>query len=194
MLKPRIRIDTSRADVVWRFYRVLRKYGLNTICELDRCPNLYECWLEGSITFAIMGRVCTRACPFCPIPRGKKGEPLDATEPERLAKAVRELGLHHVVVSSVTRDDLPDGGASHFAAVVRAIRKLSPGTVIEVLIPDLGGNRDSLKVVVDSRPDIIGHNIETVKRLHGRIKPGGGYELSLRICLLYTSPSPRDRG
>ncbi len=180
-MKPRVRIDLSKADQVWRFYRVLRKYGLNTICELDRCPNLYECWVEGSVTFAIMGRVCTRACPFCPIERGGVGEPLDPGEPERLARAVRDLGLRHVVISSVTRDDLPDGGASHFAETVRAIRRLNPSTVIEVLIPDFGGDREAVKRVVEARPHIIGHNIETVRRLHRRIKPGGDYDTSLRI-------------
>ncbi|NDB74018.1 MAG: lipoyl synthase, partial [Proteobacteria bacterium] len=138
--------------------------GLHTICEEARCPNIYECWENRTATFLILGRICTRACRFCAVETGRPTG-LDTEEPGRVADAVRQLRLRHVVITSVARDDLPDGGAGIFAETIRAIRAAVPDCTIEVLIPDLQGGDDALRTVVEARPDILNHNIETVERL-----------------------------
>lgn len=163
-----------------RMYRLLEEGSLNTVCDWANCPNLGECYHRGTATFMILGAVCTRNCAFCAVPSGKP-EPIDEQEPRHVAEAVKRLGLKHVVITSVTRDDLPDGGASHFAATIQQIRQSSPGTTVEVLIPDLQCHRESLRVVVQARPDIIGHNLETVARLSKIVRHRARYERSLQV-------------
>ena len=151
--------------------KVLRQHGLVTVCEEAACPNLGECWARRHATMMIMGSVCTRACAFCNVATGRPG-PLDPAEPGNLAEAVAELGLAHVVITSVDRDDLVDGGAEHFAQSIRAIRRRTPTTTIEVLTPDFLRKDGAPEVVVAARPDIYNHNLETVPRLYLRIRPG----------------------
>jgi len=155
--------------------------GLRTVCDSSRCPNLGECWGSGHATFMILGERCTRNCRFCAIPSGRPEGGVDEGEPERLAEAVRSLGLKHVVITSVTRDDLEDGGAGIFAAVVRNIRWMVPDTSVEVLIPDLQGDKESLEKVVSSSPDVLGHNLETVRSLQWVRDPKASYERSLDV-------------
>ena len=160
--------------------QIMKNLGLNTVCREANCPNMGECFAHRTATFMILGSHCTRNCRFCNITHGSP-DMLDQTEPESVAEAVRSLGLRHSVVTSVTRDDLPDGGASHFAAVIRAIRRRSPGTTVEVLIPDFKGNLSALETVLNAQPDVLGHNIETVERLYPAVRPGADYERSLSI-------------
>lgn len=159
---------------------LLRKKGLHTVCEEARCPNIGECFKKPTATFMIMGDTCTRNCRFCAVTHGTP-EPLVKEEPIRIAEAVNELKLKHVVITSVTRDDLPDGGASHFARTVGEIRKLNSNVVTEVLIPDFKGSEDSLSIVCESEPDIINHNLETIPRLYRDIRPEAEYMRSLRL-------------
>ncbi len=158
----------------------LAKGGLHTVCEEARCPNRAECFGRGTATFLILGNVCTRGCRFCGITKGTPPPP-DPGEPERVAEAARSLGLDYVVVTSVTRDDLPDGGAGHFAAVVRALRTALPQAGIEVLIPDFQGRRSSLALVAESAPDVVNHNIETVPRLYPTIRPTASFSRSIDL-------------
>ena len=160
--------------------KVLRSYGLSTVCEEARCPNMCECFAKPTATFLILGSKCTRRCGFCSVDTSFP-EPLDSHEPQRLAKAARQMGLRHVVVTSVTRDDLPDGGARQFAETVGAIREHLPHATIEVLTPDFKGDMRNLRTVLDAMPDVFSHNIETVPRLYGRVRPGGNYQRSLRV-------------
>ncbi|MBI5445082.1 MAG: lipoyl synthase [Deltaproteobacteria bacterium] len=160
--------------------RVVSAHGLSTVCESARCPNRGECFSVRTATFLILGEVCTRGCAFCAVAHGKP-EPPREDEPERLARAVEELGLDHVVVTSVTRDDLPDGGADHFARVVAALRRDCPGVTVELLVPDFAGSDEALAAVVTARPDVLAHNIETVPRLYPRVRRGAGYERSLGL-------------
>ena len=159
---------------------LMRENGLVTVCEEAACPNIGECWSQRHATMMIMGDTCTRACAFCNVATGQP-EPLDATEPARVADAVAKLGLRHVVITSVDRDDLPDGGAAHIAAVIRAIRSASPGTTIEVLTPDFLRKPGAAELVVAARPDVFNHNLETVPRLYPAIRPGARYFQSLRL-------------
>jgi lipoic acid synthetase len=159
---------------------IVRSNGLTTVCEEAACPNIGECWSQNHATFMIMGEICTRACAFCNVATGKPG-PLDPSEPERVAEAVRKMGLKHVVVTSVDRDDLADGGAAHFAAVVRAIRAASPPTTVEILTPDFHRKPGAAEAVIESRPDVFNHNLETVPRLYLSIRPGARYYHSLRL-------------
>ena len=154
---------------------IVRAHGLRTVCEEAQCPNLGECWQKRHATMMIMGSVCTRACAFCDVATGRP-DPLDATEPARVAAAVRELGLDHVVITSVDRDDLADGGATHFADVIGSIRAAAPATTVEVLIPDFLRKEDALETVVAARPDVLNHNLETVPRLYRDIRPGAREE------------------
>tara|TARA_Y100001968_G_scaffold331780_1_gene387650 strand:- start:3002 stop:3847 length:846 start_codon:yes stop_codon:yes gene_type:complete len=154
---------------------------LNTVCQEASCPNIGECFAGGTATFLIMGPACTRACPYCDIAFDRSKRELDPTEPERLGEAVARMGLRHVVITSVNRDDLADGGASQFLACIEAVRKLSPLTTIELLIPDLCGNWEALKIVLDASPNVLNHNIETVPRLYRRVRPQGAYKLSLEL-------------
>lgn len=177
--KPRIRVRMSPGFS--RVARVVGKYGLHTVCQEALCPNISECWGRGEATFMILGDTCTRGCRFCAVRRGRP-EPPDPSEPYRVALAVRELGLRYVTLTSVTRDDLPDGGASHFARTIRAVKRLSPGTIVEALIPDFGGRASLVRMVVESGADVLAHNIETVRRLTPMVRdPRAGYEKSLRV-------------
>ncbi|MDP3659371.1 lipoyl synthase [Phenylobacterium sp.] len=159
---------------------IVRAHGLTTVCEEAACPNIGECWDKSHATMMIMGGICTRACAFCNVATGKP-DPLDPTEPERVGDAVAKMGLKHVVITSVDRDDLVDGGAEHFAAVVRAIRAAAPATTIEILTPDFLRKDGAAEVVIDSRPDVFNHNLETVPRLYLSIRPGARYYNSLRL-------------
>ena len=156
-LKIRLRSDEGSAEVE----RIVKQHSLHTICSSGMCPNKAECWRRRTATFMILGDICTRGCKFCATKTGKPLAPV-ASEPEKVAESVRLMGLRHVVVTSVTRDDLPDGGAAHWAATVEAIRKENPDATIELLIPDLDARADLIEIVAASKPDIIGHNIETV--------------------------------
>lgn len=154
---------------------------LCTVCEEARCPNRQECWNAGTATFMILGNVCTRRCRFCAIAKGSAPAPPDPDEPEQVARAARELGLQHVVVTSVTRDDLPDGGAARFAETIRRIRALNPRATVEVLIPDFAGSRTALEVVLAERPEVLNHNVETIPRLYKMVRPGADYRRSLEV-------------
>ncbi len=160
--------------------RLLRELRLNTVCEEARCPNVGECWDHRAATFMIMGEVCTRNCAYCAVAHGTP-QALDAEEPRHLATAAAEMGMRHIVVTSVDRDDLPDCGAAHFAAVVRETRAISPGTSVELLIPDFKGIADNLRLVVEAKPDILNHNLETVSRLYRIARPGGRYDRALEL-------------
>lgn len=160
--------------------RLMKNLHLNTVCREARCPNRVECFNRGTATFLIMGDTCTRRCRFCNVNKGKP-QPLDKEEPRHVAEAVKALGLKYVVITSVTRDDLPDGGAAHFASVIRKVREIDPGVGIEVLIPDFQGDSDSLNTVLDARPDVLNHNVETVSRLYEAVRPGAAYERSLEL-------------
>jgi lipoyl synthase len=160
--------------------RIMRTLSLNTVCEEAGCPNIYECWADRTATFMILGDRCTRACGFCLVDT-RHPLPLDEDEPARVADAVAQLGLAHAVVTSVARDDVPDGGASIFAATIRAIRTRTPGTAVEVLIPDCKGDADTLEVIFDARPDVLNHNLETVARLQRAARPSAGYFRSLAL-------------
>jgi lipoyl synthase len=159
---------------------LMRRLNLHTVCEEAACPNIGECWKQKHATVMILGSVCTRACAFCNVATGKPDQ-LDPHEPEHVAEAVAELGLAHVVVTSVDRDDLDDGGAGHFARVIRAIRKRSPGTTIEVLTPDFLRKDGAVETVVEARPDVYNHNLETVPRLYRPVRPGARYFASMRL-------------
>jgi lipoyl synthase len=174
----RVRAPTSAEYGETR--RIVREHGLTTVCEEAGCPNIGECWTKRHATMMIMGEVCTRACAFCNVATGLP-KPLDADEPQRVAEAVAKLGLGHVVITSVDRDDLADGGGAHFAAVIRAIRTRTPTTTIEVLTPDFLRKDGALEAVVAARPDVFNHNLETVPSLYLRIRPGARYFHSLRL-------------
>jgi lipoic acid synthetase len=163
-----------------RLKRILREKNLHTVCEEARCPNIGECWGNKTATFLILGDTCTRGCRFCSIDKGKPLT-LDPEEPRNVALVVKDLGLDHIVVTSVNRDDLPDGGAAHFAQTVFWIKTLNPGIRVELLIPDFEGNLEALATVVKSGIEILNHNIETVPRLYGKVRPGHSYECSLTI-------------
>ncbi len=160
--------------------QLVRQHGLHTVCEEANCPNIGECWHHGTATFMILGDVCTRACGYCNVTHGRPGA-VDPTEPARVARAVATLGLRYVVVTSVDRDDLPDGGASVFAATIRETRARVPDCRVEVLIPDFKGSREALRTVLEARPDVLNHNIETVPRVFRTVRPGGRYERSIAL-------------
>ncbi len=170
---------------------ILRKYSLDTVCRQAMCPNLGHCFQRGTATFLILGRECTRSCLYCAIEHtdGILEKP-DVNEPERLAEASAEMNLKYVVITSVTRDDLEDGGAGHFANTVKAVRKRIPGVVIEVLTPDFRGSSDALKVIADSEPDVFNHNLETVERLFPDVRPEASYGMSLDVIELYGKLAP----
>ena len=163
-----------------RLKGLMRELNLHTVCEEARCPNIGECWSYGTATFMILGDTCTRACGYCAVGHGRPNA-IDPAEPARVANAVSTLGLAHVVVTSVDRDDVPDGGASIFAETVREIRRLTPSASIEVLIPDFQGNEQSLYTVLDAGPDILNHNTETVPRLYRQARSGGRYPRTLEL-------------
>ena len=161
--------------------RIMRTLELHTVCESARCPNMGECWEHGTATFMILGDICTRACGFCAVPSGKPAGPPDEEEPFRVAEAVAKMGLRYAVVTSVNRDDQPDGGAAIFARTIQEIRNRVPGCKVEVLIPDFRGNWDALNLVLATRPDVLNHNTETVPRLYRQVRKGAVYERSLEL-------------
>lgn len=163
-----------------RLKRLMRVQGLHTVCEEASCPNIGECWEAGTATFMILGDVCTRACKYCGVAHGMPTT-LDRQEPYRVAEAVEGLGLEHVVITSVNRDELPDGGAGIYAETIREIHRRVPGCSVEVLIPDFKGDEAALRTVVEARPEIFGHNLETVERLHPEVRPGGRYWRSISL-------------
>ena len=171
---------------------LVEKLNLNTVCQEARCPNIYECWGEhGTATFMILGEICTRRCGFCAVKTGKP-EATDPDEPQHVAEAVRTMGLRHAVITSVDRDDLADGGARHWAAVIEAVHGLNPGTAVEVLTPDFRAVPDALDIVLGARPEVFSHNMETVPRMYRQARPGSKYERSLE--LLAEAARRRDRG
>jgi lipoic acid synthetase len=169
----------------------MRTLDLVTVCEEARCPNIAECWGRGTATFMILGDTCTRACAFCAVKSGRRGGDVDTDEPRRVAEAVARMALRHAVVTSVDRDDLPDYGAGAFADTIRAIRRRSPGTTIEVLTPDFQGSAASLRIVMDTAPEIFNHNLETVPRLYRRVRPKAGYRQSLELLETAKRMEPR---
>jgi lipoic acid synthetase len=176
-LKVRVPAAGAESEIA----RLVEDKSLNTVCQEARCPNLAECWgVERTATFMLMGDVCTRRCGFCAVTQGI-GRPLDPEEPRHVAEAVKTLGVAHAVVTSVNRDELPDGGAGHFAATIRAIRALAPGVTVEVLIPDFLGSAAALETVLDEAPEVLNHNTETVERLYRRVRPDAIYARSLEL-------------
>ena len=176
-----LRVKAPQWERVGTVKSLLRDLNLNTVCEEASCPNIGECFNAGTATFLIMGPACTRACPYCDIDFEKKPQALDPTEPTRLAEAVKRMGLNHVVITAVNRDDLPDGGASQFARCIEEVRQVSPRTTIEVLIPDLCGNWDALAAILLAKPEVLNHNTETVPRLYRRVRPQADYRQSLEL-------------
>ncbi len=170
-------IDTDKTRLV---RKILKTNCLNTVCEGARCPNKNECYTKHTATFLIMGNVCTRNCRYCNI-SCERPQPLDVEEPMHIAKAVKELGLKYAVITSVTRDDLPDGGANHFAQCIYEIRKLSPETKIEILTPDFKNDKNALDIIIKAHPDVFNHNIETVKAIFKTARPQGNYDNSLNV-------------
>ena len=174
----RVKAPTSKEHA--ETAKMMRSANLHTVCEEAACPNIGECWKNKHATFMILGAICTRACAFCNVATGKPG-PVDALEPENVGISTAQLGLNHIVVTSVDRDDLADGGAEQFALTIRAIREHSPGTTIEVLTPDFRGKDGGLETVIAAGPDVFNHNLETVPRLYQTIRPGARYYHSLRL-------------
>ena len=189
-LKIRLLTGGNFQDV----HRMMRGLGLHTVCEEARCPNIYECWGDRTATFMILGDICTRRCGFCAVTTGRPLPGVDASEPARVAEAVAHLGLDHAVITSVDRDDLPDGGAAHFAAVIRAIRERNPGCEVEVLTPDFRGASRPLEVILPAGPVVFSHNVETVPALYTAVRPGSRFERSvglLREAVLWRGGAAR---
>jgi lipoyl synthase len=175
---PWIKVRAPSGETYDMVKNLVRGKTLHTVCEEAMCPNIGECWGRGTATFLMMGDTCTRSCGFCDIKTGRPN-PLDWQEPMRVAEAVRAMNLKHVVITSVNRDERPDGGAPIFAMVIRRVRKVQPGCSIEVLIPDFKANRDALKIVMDAQPEILNHNVETVPRLFKKVQPQDHYEWAM---------------
>jgi lipoic acid synthetase len=188
-----LRIRLATPEQYHSVRKLVGRLHLNTVCEEARCPNIYECWGEhGTATFMILGEICTRRCGFCAVTSGRPAKGTEPEEPARLAEAVAAMGLRHVVITSVDRDDLADGGAAHWAAVIRAVHERTPECSVEVLTPDFRGVPDALDVVLAARPEIFSHNVETVPALYRRARPGSRYERSL--ALLAEAARRRDAG
>jgi lipoic acid synthetase len=175
-----LRVRYRATPELERVQQLVSELELHTVCQSAACPNLGECWARGTATFMLGGNRCTRSCGFCDVVTGRP-KPLDPAEPERVADAVRALGLRFAVITAVARDDVPDGGAAHFAATLRAIRERAPGCQVEVLIPDFKGSEAALRCVLDAAPDVLNHNLETVERLQRRVRPQAKYERSLAL-------------
>jgi len=182
-------IRVPRPDTIKTVEQMMRGKNLHTVCESARCPNLAECWSKKTATFMILGNTCTRSCGFCAIKVGK-GEEVDSLEPANVAQATEELGLKHVVVTSVARDDLPDQGASQFAQTVSAIHKRLPDVIVEILTPDFRGREDLIKIVCESHPEIYNHNIETVERLHTIVRPAAKYARTMEVMRIVKKLDP----
>ena len=174
-LKIRVPGDLDQLPVS----RLMHDLALNTVCQEARCPNIFECWGAGTATFMVLGEICTRRCTFCAVGKGKP-LPVDPDEPRRVAEAVARMGVKHAVITMVNRDDMPDGGAAHVAQTVAAVRART-GAAVEVLISDLEGNRDALKIVIDAQPEVLAHNVETVPRLYPAVRPVAKYRRSLDV-------------
>ncbi len=187
---PWIRVRVRESPEFLETRALVRRMKLGTVCEEAACPNIHECWAARHATVMVLGTVCTRACAFCNVDTGKPG-PVDAEEPERLGQAVAELGLRHVVVTSVDRDDLGDGGAAHFVACIESIRRATPETTIEVLTPDFRHKEGAIESVAAAAPDVYNHNVETVPRLYRRIRPGANFEDSVDLLRQVKHTSPR---
>jgi lipoic acid synthetase len=190
---PWLTVRLPAGEGYTRLKGIMRGLELNTVCEEARCPNIGECWGQGTATFMILGDVCTRACAFCAVKSGRRGGDIDADEPRRVGEAVARLGLRHAVVTSVDRDDLPDFGADLFAQTIRAIRAASPGTTVEVLTPDFNGSEASLRTVMEEAPEIFNHNVETVGRLYRRVRPKADLLQSLRLLQAAKRMEPASR-
>ena len=186
-----LRVKAPQRERIGAVADLLVDLKLNTVCQEASCPNIGECFAGGTATFLIMGPGCTRACPYCDIDFDKSVRTLDPSEPERLGEAVARMGLRHVVITSVNRDDLADGGASQFVACIAAVRRRSPLTTIELLIPDFCGNWEALAAVMDAAPEVLNHNIETVPRLYKKARPQGLYERSLELLQRVHTGWPR---
>jgi len=179
--KPRwLRAQAPQGEGYSNLLKLVRSHNLHTVCEEASCPNMGECWSAGVATIMILGEVCTRSCGFCHIKTGKPPE-LDGDEPDRVADAVRIMGLNYIVITSVNRDELPDGGAAIWARTIRRIREASPGTNVEVLIPDFCGDWDALQTVLDAEPDVLNHNLETVRRMYPAVRPQAKYDRSIEL-------------
>lgn len=188
-----LRKPDTHFEAVHELKRGLRQKRLHTVCESARCPNLHECFHRGAATFMIGGNLCTRGCGFCSVPKGspaKKEFTLDAAEPEHVAAMAAEMQLRYVVITSVNRDDLDDGGSRHWAATVRAVRRALPAAKIEVLTPDFNGDMDAVARVLDAAPDVYNHNMETVERLYKRVRPQAGYRQSLDVLAFARKYAP----
>ncbi|AFJ02322.1 Lipoate synthase [Methylophaga frappieri] len=185
-----IRAQAQGHPEVQRIKKMLREHNLHTVCEEAACPNLGECFTHGTATFLIMGNICTRRCPFCDVAHGRP-DPLDKNEPNHLAKTIAAMQLKHVVVTSVDRDDLRDGGAGHFSDCISEIRRQSPQTRIEVLVPDFRGRMDAaLTILADNPPDIFNHNLESIPRLYKAVRPGSDYQWSLDLIKRFQASHP----
>ncbi len=184
-LKVRIRANEGFD----RVNDLIKDLSLHTVCQEARCPNIFECWTEGTATFMILGDICTRHCGFCAVGKGRPGT-LDPDEPRHVGEAVSQLGVKHAVITSVNRDELPDGGALHFAETIHWVRRLNPGVRVEVLIPDFCGNEEALNIVLAARPDVLNHNTETVARLYKRVRPDAKYQQSLELLRRAQSRKP----
>ena len=177
---PWLRVKLPSGETFFELKRLVRQHRLHTVCEDAMCPNIGECWNQRSATFMLLGDTCTRSCGFCAVKTGRPGM-IDAQEPERVAAAVATLGLRYAVITSVNRDDVPDGGSGIFAATIRAVRQHVPDCRVEVLIPDFKGNWDALAEVVAARPDVLNHNMESIARLYSTVRPQAKYERSLEL-------------
>ncbi|WP_195938034.1 lipoyl synthase [Romboutsia sp. 1001713B170131_170501_G6] len=187
--KPKwLRVNYERQSIK-EIEIMMEQLSLNTVCKEAKCPNLGECYKKRTATFMIMGSQCTRNCRFCNVTNGKP-QNLDINEPENVAKAVKELGLSHAVITSVTRDDLEDCGASHFAKTIEAVKILNPDTTVEVLIPDLKGVKENLDIVIKANPDVINHNVETVERLYDTVRPEAIYKRSIEVLKYVKEVAP----
>ncbi len=175
-----LKVRAPGSETYLRLRGIMRDLNLNTVCEDAHCPNIGECWHHGTATFMILGDVCTRACAYCAVAHGRPA-PLDLQEPARVADAVEKMGLTYAVITSVDRDDLPDGGAGVFAETIRQIKRLRPATRVEVLVPDFKGDAEALETVLDARPDVLNHNTETVPRLYRMARSGGKYTRTLEL-------------
>lgn len=192
-LSPRpdwLKVRLPSGENYFRLKSVMRERNLHTVCEEARCPNVAECWGQGTATFMILGDICTRACGFCAVTTGLP-QTLDQGEPDRVADAVEAMALKHVVITSVNRDELPDGGSTVFARTIEAVRKRSPQTSIEVLIPDFKGSESALRAILEASPEILNHNVETVPRLYKTVRPGANFEQSLELLRRAKGWSPR---
>jgi lipoyl synthase len=192
LIKPDwLKISPSSKTDFSHLKGILRSKGLVTVCEEAHCPNMAECWHEAkTATFMVMGDTCTRGCRFCAVAKAQKGRPLDPDEPKKTAEAIAEMQLDYAVITSVDRDDLPDGGAGHFAAVITAVKKAHPNCIVEVLIPDFKGNKADLKTIVDARPEVIAHNVETVPSLQKIRDPRATFDQSLAVLRMVKEINP----